>query len=212
MKKSLYLLTLLILIVILAGCKSEVQQDESNIITPNINIDNAEKIGHITINSANLDDEEYTVISAVGVRNSMIFLIDMGDVKVNNISFWIDQYIDGEHENTFLNIRSQVFHTSSSSNYKIYFSNNGIDFGKEIWTMALRENKSISSGKYELESSEYDSTIIHPINKITTVLHKSTDLGMVVRNQGADLFGASDDVNRTIQENKEVYVIRCMFD
>jgi len=196
----------------LAGCKSNQGIDSSNPGTAVNNINNEKKTGPISIQAVSLDDEEYTVLKAGGVQHSMIFLIELGNTQIQEVKYWIDHYRNGEQVNSFLNISSLILPESTSSTYKLYFSTSQMNSKDEIWTMSLRDNKSISSARYDLESIEYDSTIIHPINTIKTDLNEAADLGMIVRNLGMDQFGASDDVNQTIKENKEVYVIRCMFE
>lgn len=198
MKKALYLMCLYVVILLLGGCQGDAQTNQF-------------KENQIIIDSLSSDNEEYVVTKAVGIQNSMIFSIDFNDVAVQYISFWIDHYIDGEHVNSFLKISSEIFDKSDSIEYKLYFSTTELESNKEMFTLALRRNKSVSSARIEHTSLEHDSTIVNPINNIATVLNEITDLGMIVRNQGTEQVGSSDDVERTLSENKEVYVFRCMF-
>lgn len=211
MKKLLVLTIILLLTLTLGGCKSDQGIDSSNLSTAVNNINNEKKVGPISIQSVSIDDEEYTVLKAGGVQTPMIFSVDLGGTPIKEIMYWIDYYRDGEQVNSFLNVSSFIQTESTSSTYKFYFSTSQMYLNNEIWTLSLRENNNLDTGRYELESSEYDSTIIHPIGVISTSLNEAADLGMIVRNLGMEQFGASDDVNRTIKENKEVYVIRCMF-
>lgn len=202
MRKAFFLLCVYVVILLIAGCKGDAKTDEFKI---------EEEKSKITIDSLSSNNDEYTVANAVGVLNPMIFSIDLNEVEVQKISYWIDHYIDGEHVDSFLAMSSEILNEADSIEYQLYFSTTKLESSKERFTVSLRRNKNLSSGSTEYTSLEYDSTITHPINNIVTGLNETTNLGMIVRNKGVEQFGSSDDVDRTISENKEVYVFRCMF-
>lgn len=186
-----------IVLSLLIGCKS------SPVNTSN-SID--EKVSQISIDAINFDNEEYSIMRATGSNNSMIFLINFGTVNVENIEYWIDHYIDGELTEKVLDMESSL---TSSSTSRLYFSISGVDSSQELWTMAIRQDGNVSSGKYQNMNMDFDSTIAQPLGDITSNLDQIIDLGMLVRNKERNNFGSSLDVNKTIDENKEVYVIRC---
>ncbi|MCU6713194.1 hypothetical protein M6D81_31300 [Paenibacillus sp. J5C_2022] len=204
MKRHSTLLLLLIGVLIISGCKGN---------TNGFKIDEIESSqNQISIGYINFNDEEYSILKAAGSNNQMIFSINYGNEKVNNITYWIDHYINGELIESLMNMETRISNVSESKDIKIYFTTSEFVSKQEIWTLALRQGGNVSSGKYEIKSIDFDSTITYPLDEISTGLNEIVDLGMLIRNKGKNAISSSDDVERTIKENNEVYVLRCRID
>lgn len=165
--------------------------------------------GLVTIEAIGVENEEYAVLKAAGVKHSMIFAIDIGSAEVREIEYWMDHYVDGEQVDSLLALKSLRSDETDENKYQLYFSTNGIQAGEELWTLSLRNNKNVVSGKQQQAQSEHDATMVHMIQKSITGLNDITDLGLLVRGSGS--VNAGDDIARTIAENDEVFVIRCKF-
>lgn len=205
MKKSAVLIFILAL-CILAGCKSTPTSAPSE-LTPNQVEEYSETI---TIKAVPINDEEYAILKAAGASNAMIFSVDNGHMKVQQLNCWVDRYENGRFVGQLMGLGSKLGPDDATS--KIYVSITDINTEQELWTLAERHKGNISSGKIINTNMDFDSTAILPLNEITSLeLDKSTDLGVLVRNKGKNGFTATPDVEQTIKENKEVYVLRCQF-
>jgi hypothetical protein len=165
----------------------------------------------ISLKSIPFENEEYSILRAAGANHSMIFSINLGRVNANKIKYWIDHYENGKLTGTIFNLESQISNESEHMDYKLYFSISDSASNQERWTLALRQHGNVSSGSYDMKDIDFDSTGIQPIADNSINLNKNADLGMIIRNKGKNQFTSSDDVKATINENKDVYVIRCGF-
>ncbi|WP_454190931.1 hypothetical protein [Paenibacillus sp. Marseille-Q7038] len=189
---------LFVSLCMLMGCKSSTL--ESDNITE-------KEVDQISIEYINFDNEEYSIMKAAGTDHVMIFSIEYRNVDVENINYWIDHYKDGEFSGTMLDMGSQI---STDTKSKLYFSTINMDTKQELWTMALRQNGNISSGKQMNTNMDFDSTITEPTTQNTSAdLNQVIDLGMMIRNKDRDSFGSYDDMEKTIEQNKDVYILRC---
>ncbi|GIP44619.1 hypothetical protein J45TS6_30780 [Paenibacillus sp. J45TS6] len=193
---------LFVSLCMLMGCES------STIESDKITEKKVEQISEqISIEYINFDSEEYSIMKAAGTDHVMIFSIDYGNVNVENISYWIDHYRDGEFSGTMLDMGSQI---TTDTKSKLYFSTINMDTKQELWNMALRQNGNISSGKQLNTNMDFDSTITEPIIQNTSAdLNQVIDLGMMIRNKDKNSFGSHEDMEKTIEQNKDVYILRC---
>ncbi|MGG6310380.1 hypothetical protein [Paenibacillus macerans] len=72
-----------------------------------------------------------------------------------------------------------------------------------------REHGTVSSTKSEIKSMDFDSTLLQSIQTTSVTLNETIDLGMLVRNKDKNGITTSEDVEKMIRENQEVYVLRC---
>lgn len=189
---------LFISLCMLMGCKS------STIESDNIT---EKKVQQIVIEYINYDSEEYSVMKAAGADNVMIFSLDYGDVKAENISYWVDHYQDGKFFEKMLGMGSQI---TTGKKSKLYYSTINMDAKQELWTMSLRQNGNVSSGKNLNTNMDFDNTLIQPINQNSTAdLNQIIDLGMIIRNKDKTSVSSDQDIEKTIEQNKDVYILRC---
>lgn len=190
---------LFISLCMLMGCKSSTIESENNITE--------EKVEQIVIEYINYDSEEYSVMKAAGADNVMIFSLDYGDVKAENINYWVDHYQDGKFSEKMLDMGSQI---TAGMKSKLYYSTINMDAKQELWTMSLRQNGNVSSGKNLNTNIDFDNTLIQPINQNSTAdLNQIIDLGMIIRNKDKNSVSSDQDIEKTIEQNKDVYILRC---
>lgn len=202
MKKSITCIILMSLCM-LVGCESSVTETPS-IGTPNIA---EEKAGLISIEPILMDKEEYATMQAAGASNIMIFSINYDNVNAQNIKYWIEHYENGQLTGKILDMSSQLQDHAES---KLYFSTVYVDTNNEVWTMAFRQNGTIGSGKYVNKNMDFDSTLVQQVSQIPAFdLNQTNLLGVLVRNKDRNSVGSSDDIEKTIEENKEVYILKC---
>lgn len=201
MKRIITLLLIIISVCVITGCKQNENNEGSKELENN----------EIVIKALSLEDEEYAIAKSFGAQNPMIFSVSLTDHKVNKIDIWVDQYINGELVNSFMQIGENILSELTSGGYKIYFSTRTTAFNKENWILSVRDGGNMSSSAYDKDNIEFDTTLTLPIDQTSIALNNVADLGLLVRSKVTSGDAISTDIEKTIKENSEVYVIRCKF-
>jgi len=198
---------IMLLAVLIVGC--EANQAKSSDTQKSSKAPNSEPA--ITIHSVT-DEEERTTVRATGADTFFIFQFDIHDDSVQAVEYWVDYYQDGEFVESMMNGGSRI--GDMNRPLKLYFTAHEIpQTEQEIWGVALRQGDGFgrSETMIDLEHIAQDAMeVVHPIMELTANTDETVSLGMIALNRG-NSGSASNDVERTIQDNDYVYVLRCKF-
>lgn len=150
-------------------------------------------------------DNEYTVMKAAGASNAMIFTIDDSSPK-GKVACWIDHYVDGKLQGQTLDFASTA--SDSGGPNKVYFSILGLDDSKQLWTLALRQGDNLSTSKKVVPLSNQMTMITSPLQDVELSEGEAGALGSVVISDANAAVSSSSDIEATIHQNHEVYVLK----
>lgn len=194
---------LLVAALVLSGCEGGRSET--------LDLDNhlpKQEINGISIQTLPMEDEEYAVLKAAGVGNSMVFDVNPGEIQADQVHVWIDQYVNGESKGSVLGLET-LLDQAQDNPFRLYLTTPGMNEGDEGWTLAYRQRGNVTSSKFEIPKGDFDSMMIHTMQPTTVNPNETTVLGVIVRNKGKDHVESSDDVDAMIRENQEVHVLRC---
>ncbi|MCK8487718.1 hypothetical protein M0651_11080 [Paenibacillus sp. MBLB2552] len=205
MRRHFYpiLACLLVTALVLSGCEG--------IRSETVDLDNhspKQEINGISIQTLPMEDEEYAVLKAAGVGNSMVFDVNPGEIQVDRVHVWIDQYVNGESKGSVLGLET-LLDQAQDNPFRLYLTTPGMNEGDEGWTLAYRKRGNVTSSRFEIPKGDFDSMMIHTMQPTTVNPNETTVLGVIVRNKGKDHVESSDDVDAMIRENQDVHVLRC---
>lgn len=193
----------IILLLCLSGCSG---YSDGTIIN-NTQEELTDSSPMITVSSLSRESDEYFAMEAAGAGNTMIFVLNTGKQETKEITFWIDHYVEGKFKETITEFGTST--QPDEKQHKIYFSTrSGKDKDHEIWNMAIRSKGGASATYTELKKSSLVE-LVSSSDKTTSHLGQVVDLGVVVRNKGNSASATDGDVEDTVNNNTEVYVLRC---
>ncbi|CAM2904082.1 hypothetical protein PASE110613_06950 [Paenibacillus sediminis] len=195
------LIILLFTFLVITGCE-DTKSKELTVIEEGVQDPKG-----IHIEPLDLKGEEYAIVKATGVLNSMIFTIDHDDAAKQSVKLWIDHYKDGEFKGTMTELESMVSPEAQTS--KIYLSIMDIDSKQEIWTLALREGGNVTSSKMLQNRGDMMITVTRTLQSITIQNGEAASIGVFVRGKNSTI--SSDDFEGMIKQNDEVFVLNCGF-
>ncbi|CAM4048277.1 hypothetical protein COLU111180_20785 [Cohnella lubricantis] len=151
-------------------------------------------------------DNEYTVMKAAGASHAMIFTINHF-MRSGGIELWMEHYVDGQLHDSVNRFTSYV--ADNVANNKIYFSIQRISDEEQRWTFAVRQGDNLASAQANVLISNQTAMVSTPLNDVEMTGGDATALGTIVVSEEDTPLSASTDIEATIRQNKEVYVLKC---
>ncbi|MDU4695317.1 MAG: hypothetical protein E6Y08_05850 [Paenibacillus sp.] len=194
---------LLVTALVLSGCEGSRSET--------LDLDNhvpKQEINGISIQTLPMEDEEYAVLKAAGVGNSMVFEVNPGEIQADRVHVWIDHYVNGESKGSVLGLETLLDQVQDNP-FRLYLTTPVMSEGDEGWTLAYRQKGNVVSSKFEIPKGDFDSTMIHSMPPTTVNPNETIALGVIVRNKGKDHVESSDNIEAIIRDNQDVHVLRC---
>ncbi|WP_018750778.1 hypothetical protein [Paenibacillus sanguinis] len=192
--------------VLLAGCRQSTVTYSENLPE--------DQGGPISIKLLDSSDEEYSIVRAAGADAQMIFTLDPGEENMSHIKLWVDRYVNGEKQESVMGISTSLTFDLEDSDEllpKIYWTTYPSWEGNpENWTLAVRQQGGVSTGKSVIQGLDYDSTLTQPVAQLSLNPDDTGTLGVLARNKDRSSVESNVDVEKMIQDHQEAYVLRCL--
>ncbi len=200
-KMKLLLVLMLIGLLLLASCKHS---------SSNKNTDNDAINSETLIGTANLSEEEKSLIQIGGMNNYYIFKIKNPKEKYKSISCWIDLFEDGKLITSLGKISTKLNGGAELKYISIALNKPIIDNTKRELIMSIISKTGVSQQCYIDENNIklVESSIANQEQKI--IEGKDIDLAAFIQNEGNVQLTNSIAENMTeLLKNKRVYIFRC---
>ncbi|WP_308636401.1 hypothetical protein [Paenibacillus silvisoli] len=200
---------LLLAALLLGGCDSNQAVEPGSEQGPT-ETETAEAAETAAAKALAISDPEYSIMRAAGADRILIFDL-RGIAKYEKLSFWTDHYVDGLFKERMLAIQvGQQLAAPADEVTRVYLTTVTLEDSKELWTLGVRQGtRGVSSAKFTASNMTFDSSMNFPlVNEWTETGNDSQALGIIVLDNGKNGMSTSSNVEETIKNYKDVYVLR----
>lgn len=178
----------------------------------------AKRNGPSTIKTANLSREQEQLIKVLSDSVYFAYDLDIRDLDVNWMDYWVEYYEDGSVRNNIVESGSQ-YNVGKKDYDTILFTreNSPVDKNKIIWTAAHISGDEFGRGStVETKTNNNPASTWTSIDSVNVDAGKPVVLGIIVEGENPRT-PSIDEVNKNetaleeLSKENSIYVIKCMF-